>query len=66
MEELDEDNQLSSFKHAESFGNNAATLLSLDLSQQPTKQEEADEVKLLARLCHIVSSFPPFESFEIA
>lgn len=53
--ESEDDAQLSSFKHAAVFDADACTLLGLDLDAQPTKQEEAQEVKLVGRLGSIVS-----------
>lgn len=53
--ESEDDAQLSSFKHAAVFDADASILLELDLDHLPSKHEEAQEVKLVGRLCSIVS-----------
>lgn len=59
-QEGDEDGILSSFKGAAAFLQDSALLLALDLNQIPSKREDAKEVKLLGRMCAIVSLYHQF------
>lgn len=54
-QEGNEDGILSCFKGAAAFLEDSALLLALDLNQIPSKREDAKEVKLLGRMCAIVS-----------
>jgi hypothetical protein len=52
----DDDQQLSSFKHLVAFTAGTQELLALDLDRKPTKQQHAQEGKVIASLCAIVST----------
>lgn len=62
---MDDDPHLSSFAHADAFIEKAATLIALDLSATPTKQEETAEAACVASLCATVSQLLNDSSKEL-